>query len=73
MVLTEATGILCVLAGVYALARPLSIRNYPSGKQWESDPENAKQEQRAFAAMIAFFMIIGGIALIVLGLVGHGP
>jgi uncharacterized membrane protein len=73
MVLTEATGILCVLAGGYALARPLSIRTYPSATQWESDPEDAKQEQRAYAAMAAFFMILGGIALIILGLLGRGP
>jgi hypothetical protein len=73
MVLTEATGVLCVLAGGYALARPLSVRTYPSGTRWESDPEGAKQEQRAYAAMAAFFMIIGGLTLISLGLLGHGP
>jgi len=42
MVLTEATGVLCVLAGAYALARPLSIRNYPTAEQWESDADKAK-------------------------------
>ncbi|RLM88640.1 hypothetical protein D3D02_11625 [Halobellus sp. Atlit-38R] len=73
MVLTEATGVLCVLVGAYALARPLSIRNYPTAEQWESDADNAKQEQRAYAAMTAFFAILGGIALIVLGLLGFGP
>jgi MFS superfamily sulfate permease-like transporter len=73
MVLTEATGVLCVLVGGYALARPLSVRSYPSANQWESDPEQAKQEQRAYAAMAAFSAILGGIALIVLGFLGFGP
>jgi len=73
MVLTEATGVLCVLAGGYALARPLSIRSYPRADQWETDPEAAKREQRAYAAMAAFFVILGGIALIILGLRGSGP
>ena len=73
MVLTEATGVLCVLAGAYALARPLSIRNYPTAEQWESDADKAKQEQRAYAAMTAFFVILGGLALVVLGLLGYGP
>jgi hypothetical protein len=73
MVLTEATGVLCLLVGGYALARPLSIRNFPSANQWESDPEKAKQEQRAYAAMTAFFLVLGGLALIVLGFLGFGP
>lgn len=73
MVLTEATGLLCVLGGGYALARPLSIRTYPTASQWESDPENAKQEQHAYAAMAAFFMICSGIALLILGFLGYGP
>ncbi|RLM41317.1 hypothetical protein DVK00_20230 [Haloarcula sp. Atlit-47R] len=73
MVFIEVTGLLCVLAGGYALARPLSIRNYPSANQWESDPDKAKQEQRAYAAMVAFFVILSGIALIILGLLGYGP
>jgi hypothetical protein len=73
MALTEATGVLCLLVGGYALARPLSIRNVPSPNQWEADPETAKQEQRAFAAMTAFFLVLGGIALIVLGILGFGP
>ena len=73
MVLTEATGVLCVLTGGYALARPLSIRTYPTANQWESDPEGAKQEQRAYAAMAAFFMILAGITLIGFGLLGYGP
>jgi hypothetical protein len=73
MVLTEATGVLCVLAGGYALARPLSIRNYPTADHWESDPESARQEQRAYASMAALFTILGGIALVVLGLLGRGP
>lgn len=71
--LTEATGVLCVLAGAYALARPLSVRTYPGADRWESDPEGAEQEQRAYAAMTAFFAILGGIALVVLGLLGYGP
>ena len=73
MVVTEATGVLCILVGGYALARPLSVRNYPSANQWESDPEQAKQEQRAYAAMAAFFAILGGLTLIVLGVLGFGP
>jgi hypothetical protein len=73
MVLTEATGVLCVLVGGYALARPLSIRNSPSANQWESESEKAKQEQRAYAAMTAFSVILSGIALVVLGLLGYGP
>lgn len=73
MVLTEATGVLCVLVGGYVLARPLSIRSYPTADEWESDPEDAKQEQRAYAAMLAFFMILGGIGLVILGLLGSGP
>jgi uncharacterized membrane protein len=73
MVLTEATGVLCVLVGAYILARPLSIRSYPTANEWESDPEDAKQEQRAYAAMLAFFMILGGIALVIFGLLGSGP
>lgn len=73
MVFTEATGVLCVLAGGYALARPLSIRTYPSANQWESNPDDAKQEQRAYAAMASFFMILGGITLLSLGLLGYGP
>ncbi len=73
MVLTEATGVLLILGGGYAHARPLSIRNYPSANQWESDPEAAKQEQRAYAARVAFSMILGGITLIILGLLGFGP
>jgi len=70
MVFIEATGVLCVLAGGYALARPLSIRNYPNANQWEANPEKAKQEQRAYAALAAFSLILGGLALIVLGLLG---
>ena len=73
MVLTEATGVLCVFVGGYTLARPLSIRNYPSANRWASDPETAKQEQRAYAAMTAFFVILSGIALVTLGLLGYGP
>lgn len=73
MVFTELTGVLCLLVGGYALARPLSVRNYPTADQWESDPEAAKQEQRAYAAMAAFFAILAGVALIVLGLLGFGP
>lgn len=73
MVLTEATGVLCILGGGYALARPLSIRNYPSANQWESDPEAAKREQRAYAVRVAFSLILGGIVLIVVGLLGFGP
>jgi len=73
MVLTEVTGVLCVLAGGYMLARPLSIRTYPSANQWESDPDDAKQEQRAYAAMAAFFTIVGGVTLVGLGLLGYGP
>lgn len=73
MVLTEATGVLCVLIGGYALTRPLSVRSYPSADQWESDPQQAKQEQRACAAMAALSAILGGIALIVLGFLGFGP
>jgi hypothetical protein len=73
MVLTEATGVLCILTGGYMLARPLSIRTYPSADEWESDPDDARQEQRAYAAMTAFFVILGGIALVVFGLLGYGP
>lgn len=72
MVLTEVTGVLCILAGGYMLTRPLSIRTYPSANQWESDPESAKQEQRAYAAMAAFFTIVGGITLLIIGLLGYG-
>ena len=73
MVLTEATGVLCILGGGYALARPLSIRSYPSPNQWQSDPETAEQKQRAYAARVAFSMVLGGIVLISLGLLGVGP
>jgi hypothetical protein len=73
MVVTEATGVVCLLLGGYALARPLSVRNYPSAAQWESDPDQAKQEQRAYAAMAAFFAILGGLVLIGLGVLGYGP
>ncbi|MFB6252344.1 MAG: hypothetical protein ABEI27_11795 [Halobellus sp.] len=73
MVLTEATGLLCVLIGGYALARPLSIRSYPRADEWKADPEQATQEQRASAAMTAFFAILGGLTLIVLGVLGFGP
>ena len=73
MVLTEVTGVLCLLVGGYALARPLSIRNYPSATRWESEPEKAKQEQRAYAAMTGFFVIVSGIVLLILGLLGYGP
>lgn len=71
--LTEATGVPCVLAGGYALARLLSVRTSPRADRWESDPEGAEQEQRAYAATTAFFAILGGIALVVLGLLGYGP
>lgn len=73
MVLTEAIGLLCVLTGAYALARPQSVRTYPTATQWESDPDDAKQEQRAYAAMMAFFLIVSGIGLILLGLLGSAP
>jgi hypothetical protein len=73
MVLTETTGILCVLIGGYALARPLSVRNFPSATQWESDPEQANREQHTYSVMIGVSGILGGIALLVLGFLGFGP
>lgn len=41
MVVTEATGVVCLLGGGYALARPLAVRTYPSAAQWEAEPEQA--------------------------------
>ena len=73
MVLTEATGVLLLLVGGYALARPMAIRNFPTADQWETDPEKARKEQRAFATLVAFGSILGGIVLIALGLLGLGP
>jgi hypothetical protein len=73
MVLTELTGLLAIAVGGYALAKPMLIRTFPTPAEWETDPESARQEQRAYAAMTAFFLILGGIGLVVLGLLGRGP
>jgi hypothetical protein len=70
---SEATGVFAVAIGVYALARPLSVRSFPAGREWKDDPEGAKQEQRAYAALVGFAAIFGGLALIVLGLLGRMP
>lgn len=51
----------------------LSVRTYPSAAQWEAEPEQAKQEQRAYAVMASFCAILGGLILIVLGVLGYGP
>jgi hypothetical protein len=69
----EATGVFAVGVGVYALARPASVRSYPTGQEWEDDPDRARQEQRAYAAILGFAAIFGGLALIVLGLLGRMP
>jgi len=73
MVYLELTGAFLIALGVYALARPLSIRSFPSANQWEADPERAKREQRAYAGMTGFFAIVGGLVLIVLGVTGWTP
>lgn len=73
MVYLELTGAFLIALGVYALARPLSIRSFPSANQWEAAPERAKREQRAYASMAAFFLVLGGLALVVVGVTGWTP
>jgi hypothetical protein len=72
-VYSEVTGVFVVAIGVYTLARPSSVRSFPAARQWETDPERARQEQRAYAALLGFSAVLGGIALVVLGLLGRMP
>ena len=73
MVFTEATGVIVIAIGAYVLARPMQIRSFSTPAKWEEDPDGARQEQRAYAAMLGVAAILGGLGLIALGLFGSGP
>lgn len=70
---SEATGLFAITLGAYALVRPTSIRGFPTARRWEEAPEDARQEQRAYAALLGFSFVLGGAVLLVLGLLGMAP
>jgi hypothetical protein len=69
----EATGLLAIAVGVYALRNPANVRSFPSGDEWREDPDRAAQEQRAFATLTAATLVVGGLVLLGLGLLGRAP
>ena len=71
--MTEATGVLLIAVGGYALLRPLSIRTFPTAKEWKTNPDKAEQEQRAYATLVAMSAILGGLILIGMGVFGSAP
>lgn len=73
MVYTEGTGVILIAIGASVLVRPMQVRSFASADQWETDPERAKREQRAYATMLGAAAVLSGIFLIGLGLTGAGP
>jgi hypothetical protein len=69
----EATGLLAVALGVYALRNPTGVRSFLSGEEWREDPDRAEREQRAFATLTAATLVVGGLVLLGLGLLGRLP
>jgi hypothetical protein len=65
MVLLQFFGACCIALGLFVLARPMSVRSFASARQWEEDPEKAKQEQRAGASLLGFSFVFGGLILVV--------
>jgi len=70
---SEAAGVCAIVLGVYVVTHPMSIRSYSSPKRWVQAPEEAKEKQRSYATAIGSSLVMGGVALIGLGLFGHFP
>lgn len=73
MVFYELFGVVAIGMGVYAIARPMSVRGFPSAREWQENPEHAEQEQQAYASMGGFFLVLVGLILLAGGLLGAAP
>ena len=64
------TGLFLVVVGTASIRFPRRMRNHVSSREWETNPEKAKQKQLLYARIVGVFLIFGlGCMLIFAGLV----
>jgi uncharacterized membrane protein len=64
------TGLFLVVVGTASIRFPHRMRNHVSSREWEANPEKAKQKQLLYARIVGVFLIFGlGCMLIFAGIV----
>jgi hypothetical protein len=66
-----AAGLLLVGMGAGAIANPLRIRSFVSGRTWKRDPERAELYQRVWAYVFGGAVALTGLAVVGWGLVAR--
>ncbi len=68
--LLVAVGLLFVVVGAASIRFPHRVRNYVSAREWQDNPERAKQKQELYARLVGVFFVLGlGCLCIFAGLV----
>ncbi|WP_135364417.1 hypothetical protein [Halosimplex halophilum] len=64
-----ASGLVLAAIGAAAIANPLRIRSFVSGRTWKRDPERAELYQRIWAYAVGAAVVLTGLAVVAWGLV----
>jgi len=64
-----ASGVLLAGLGAAAIANPLRVRSFVSGRTWKRDPERAESYQRIWAYAFGGVIALAGLVVVVWGLV----
>ncbi|ELZ20649.1 hypothetical protein C475_20338 [Halosimplex carlsbadense 2-9-1] len=64
-----AAGLLLVGMGAAAIANPLRVRSFVSGRTWKRDPERAELYQRIWVYAFGGMVVLAGLVVVGWGLV----
>jgi hypothetical protein len=63
-------GLFLIGVALYTVSDPMSrARNWVDGREWQENPQAAREEQTARAISMAYFVGMLGLLFVVLGLV----